>query len=172
MLALPVCEFSACKQYRYTLWRRWKIDSDLFEAGGREDSFLQVIGLNPSTADERQDDPTIRRCIGYAKAWGYGALCMTNLFAWRDTDPQKMKAQPDPVGAENDRWLIEIAKHAGMILAAWGKHGAHMNRAAHVVKMLPAIHALWVNADGTPKHPLYCRADLIPFPYIPGKIYP
>lgn len=124
--------------------------------------FLMVIGLNPSTADETQDDPTIRRCINFAKAWGFGALCMTNIFAWRDTDPEKMKSTAEPIGAENDRHLIECASGAGMILAAWGKHGSHLARASYVLQILPPVHALAINKDGSPKHPLYVRADAEP----------
>ena len=76
--------FSECRKYRYTLWRRW---DGLFASG-----YAMFIGLNPSTADETNDDPTIRRCIGYARDWGYGGLCMTNLFAFRATLPKNMKA--------------------------------------------------------------------------------
>lgn len=143
--------FSPCRQYRYTLWREW----DLFNR-----DYLMVIGLNPSTADETQDDPTIRRCIGFAKTWGFGALCMTNLFAWRDTKPENMKAAKEPVGPMNDIHLSQIAFGASMILAAWGKDGAFMDRQKKIT--LTGMKCLQKNADGTPKHPLYCRANLIP----------
>src|SRR5690348_9819680 len=90
--------FSQCRKYRYTLWRQWGdvrsgFAMELWPADRADKSrqYVQFIGLNPSTADETQDDPTVRRCIGFSKAWGYGALCMTNAFAWRDTDPEKMK---------------------------------------------------------------------------------
>lgn len=163
------CEFSECKSYRYTLWREWKVDRDLFD-GPRAEQYMQAVLLNPSTADETVDDPTVARVAIRARSLGFGALCVTNLFAYRATDPEVMKAALNPVGPENDRWLIEIAKGAGLILAGWGKHGAFMNRAAAVVKMLPPMQALWVNADGSPKHPLYCAYRLSPFPYIPGKL--
>jgi hypothetical protein len=87
--------FSPCRRYRYTLFREWATD-ELFdgcndgERGQRLGQFVQFVCLNPSTADERQDDPTVRRCVDYAKRWGFGAFCMTNIFAWRDTDPYKM----------------------------------------------------------------------------------
>ncbi len=166
-------EFSDCRRYRYTLWREWDCDlltgcaDDLAHAG----EYLMVIGLNPSTADETNDDPTIRRCIGFAKSWGYGALCMTNLFAFRATDPEVMKRTLAPEGetidsntSRNCQWLLETAKGAGMILAAWGKHGRHRDRAAAVVRMLDLypIHALTLNADGSPKHPLYVAANTKP----------
>lgn len=164
-------EFSPCRKYRYTLWREWDCDSltgcadDLKNAG----SYLMVIGLNPSTADETQDDPTIRRCIGFAKAWGFGALCMTNLFAWRDTDPEDMKLSPDPIGPGNDKWLNECATRAGLIIAAWGKHGSYLYRGAKVKSSMRdagiSLSCLKINGDGTPKHPLYISADTKPIPY-------
>jgi hypothetical protein len=81
------------------------------------------IGLNPSTADETIDDPTIRRCVIFAKDWGYGALCMTNLFAFRATDPAIMKAHPEPVGESNDGTLEELALSTVVVVAAWGVGG-------------------------------------------------
>lgn len=146
--------FSECRKYRYTLWREWP--DDMFD---RHDNYLMVIGLNPSTADETQDDPTIRRCIGFAKRWGFGALCMTNLFAWRDTSPKAMKVATDPVGVMNDHWLSEYAKGAGFILAAWGNHGSHLGRADVVTKLIPNLHCLGKNKDGSPKHPLYLSSS-------------
>ena len=99
-------------------------------------SYLMVVGLNPSTADEVQDDPTIRRCIDFAKRWGYGALCMTNIFAYRATLPKDMKMAMNPIGEENDYWLGSCAKDAGMVLGAWGRHGSFMGRAEYVQRML------------------------------------
>lgn len=156
--------FSHCRKYRYTLWREWDLDS---VTGCSDDlshpyEFVQFIGLNPSTADEVQDDPTIRRCIAFAKAWGYGALCMTNIFAWRDTDPEKMKKVADPIGPDNDKWLQEIASQAGIVIAAWGKHGSHLYRGIKVKQMLPNLHHLKLNSDGSPAHPLYLSAKLKP----------
>lgn len=128
-----------------------------------------VIGLNPSTADETKDDPTIRKCIGFAKIHGFEALCMTNLFAFRATDPRDMRKEPDPIGPENDARLSECAKDAGMVLAAWGKHGEHMGRAAAVMSMFPNLVCLGTNLDGSPRHPLYVPYEqkLIPFPKQP-----
>lgn len=138
--------FSPCRQYRYTLWREW----DMFNP-----NYVQFIGLNPSTADEVQDDPTIRRCIGFAKRWGYGAMCMTNIFAFRATDPKVMKQCPLPVGPENDRWLVEIARGASLTVAAWGVHGEFMARNVEVMKLLDNLQCFGVTKDGHPKHPLY-----------------
>ncbi len=159
------CEFSPCRSYRYTLWREWS--DDLFANKAQPiGSYLMVIGLNPSTADETLDDPTIRRCKDFAKRWGFQALCMTNLFAWRDTDPDKMKLVADPVGPMNDHWLRECARGAGRVLAAWGKHGSHRGRADEVVKMIEReLECLGSNGDGSPKHPLYIAANTAPIQF-------
>ena len=144
--------FSPCRTYRYLLWRWWEIPR----------GYVMFVGLNPSTADESIDDPTIRRCIGFAKAWGYGGLCMANLFAFRATQPAAMKAAHDPVGPDNDHALRESAERAGLLVAAWGVHGAHQDRAAAVMAMLPGIHCLRLTKDGHPGHPLYLPRGLKP----------
>ena len=174
--------FSPCRKYRYTLWREWGT-SELFdganegERGSRLGEYVQFIGLNPSTADETNDDPTVRRCIQYAKDWGFGAMCMTNIFAWRDTDPEKMKLERNPVGEwktddeigarwqENDCWISTIAASAGLVVAAWGTHGAHRGRGEQVRQTIPNLHCLGTNSDGTPKHPLYLPKTAVPVEY-------
>ena len=149
---------SQCRTYRYTLWR---------EFGGLiGDGYAMFIGLNPSTADEVNDDPTIRRCIAFAKSWGYGALCMTNLFAFRATDPNDMKAAAEPVGPDNDRHLVELARNAGVVVAAWGTHGTYRGRDAIVRSLIPNLHCLKKTGAGHPGHPLYLRADLKPIPFV------
>jgi hypothetical protein len=148
-------EFSTCRTWRYSLWRIW--DWQGFA------NCVAFIGLNPSTADENIDDPTIRRCIDFAKRWGYGGLYMLNLFAFRATDPAVMKAAPDPIGPENDRQLAYYQSNVGRVVAAWGKHGSHANRAAAIRKILRGpLHCLGVNNDGSPKHPLYVKGDTVP----------
>lgn len=142
---------SACRTYRYALWRRW----------GRGD-YAMFIGLNPSTADETNDDPTIRRCIGFARAWGYGALCMANLFAYRATDPADMKKAAEPVGWENDHTLTTLARGAGVVVAAWGAHGTYKGRDQSVRLLVPNLHFLRLTKDGHPGHPLYLPASLKP----------
>lgn len=144
--------FSPCRQYRYVLRRAW--NSDLPEC--------MFIGLNPSTADETLDDPTIRRCIRYAFDWGYGGLLMTNLFAYRATDPNIMKAAADPVGAENNAYIKGYAIECGVVVAAWGTDGIHMNRASEVRQLLPQLHYLRLTKDGHPGHPLYLPKTLTP----------
>lgn len=155
------CAFSDDRRYRYVLWRHWGETA--------HPRYLMVIGLNPSTADETQDDPTIRRCIGYAKAWGFDALCMTNLFAFRATDPAVMKAEEWPAGIEANRWLHCCARNAGLVLAAWGVHGTHRDRARRVVELFDnwgfPLHALGTTKDGHPRHPLYMPKTAVPQPY-------
>ena len=117
-------KLSDCRKYRYALWRIW--DS--------EKPYALFIGLNPSTADETKDDPTICKCINYAKDWGYGGLCMANLFAFRATYPSDMKEVQDPIGPENDAWLKRLAKDAGVIVGAWGNDGVFCERSKIVAK--------------------------------------
>lgn len=126
------------------------------------------IGLNPSTADETNDDPTIRRCISFSKAWGCDSFCMTNIFAFRATDPKVMIAEPEPVGIDNDATLIECARGASIIIAAWGVHGEHMNRGNAVASMLAGLKCLGLTKEGYPRHPLYVRGDVIPQEYSNG----
>lgn len=151
--------FSPCRTYRYALWRNW---SSLLPS---TNGYAMFVGLNPSTADETADDPTIRRCIGFAQAWGYAGLCMTNLFAYRATDPRVMKAAADPVGEDNDWTLQALAETAGVVVAAWGAHGTHLGRDAAVRAMLPGLHYLRLTKEGHPGHPLYLPATLQPVPW-------
>ncbi len=160
--------FSPCRQYRYTLWRKVPVTFS-FEPR-KWTGFVQFIGLNPSTADETTNDPTVRRCIDYASRWGFGSMCMTNLFALRATDPKVMLAHPVPIGILNIHWLTEIAKEAGLIICAWGVHGQHIGQAETVLEHLDRaglrskLHRLKKTKDGIPGHPLYLRRDLQPTP--------
>lgn len=122
------------------------------------------IGLNPSTADETINDPTIRRCIGYARSWGFGGLYMLNLFASRATKPQDLKKAADPVGPENNNFLKRYLDPAGLNIACWGAHGAFMDRGETVIKLLGRenLSCLGVTQQGHPKHPLYLRRDIKP----------
>lgn len=154
---MKTATLSPCRLYRYDLWRRWS-----------DASYCLFIGLNPSTADETTDDPTIRKCVAYAKEWRYGALCMVNLFAFRATQPKDMLAARDPVGPDNDLTLAALSKRAGIVVAAWGNDGGHLGRDKQVVTMIPHLYCLKLNKDGSPSHPLYLRKDATPFPF-PGK---
>lgn len=146
----PPAIFSPCRRYRYVLWREWDMHNP---------SYAMFIGLNPSTADETLDDPTVRRCIRFAKEWGYGALCMTNAFAYRSTNPEEMKQQSDPVGIDNGTWLKVNSLEAGVVVAAWGIHGTHMDRDKEVKRILSGLLCLGKTKGGQPRHPLYLKSD-------------
>ena len=146
--------FSADRKYRYILWRWWS-----------RKPFAMFIGLNPSTADERNDDPTIRRCIRFASDWGYGGLCMTNLFALRATDPKEMMKHPMPIGSENDGWLLELSQEAGIVIAAWGTKGGFQQRDKAVYAMIDNLKCLGLTKAGHPKHPLYLSKDVRPISF-------
>lgn len=147
--------FSPCLNYRYVLWRRIDIDSP---------TALMVIGLNPSTADEREDDPTIRRCKDFARRWGHGMLYMLNLFAFRATDPKRMKAELYPVGPSNDLFLREYASKSHFHLAAWGAHGSWMGRSREVQPIIgKVLYCLKTTKSGEPAHPLYIPSSTMPF---------
>lgn len=150
--------FSPCGTWRYLLWRCW---SEIGHGLPR----VAFVGLNPSTADESVDDPTIRRCIGFAKRWGFGGLTMLNAYAFRATDPADMKRARDPVGPGHDEFLKHAAKAVDAIVAAWGVH-CEPYRAAKVCQLLDrSIECLGKTKDGKPKHPLYLRGDAARIPY-------
>lgn len=148
--------FSPCGKYRYTLRIEW--DS--------ERPVCAFVGLNPSTATEFADDPTIVRCKGFARDWGCGTLLMLNLFAWRDTDPEAMRRAPEPIGPDNT--LSHLQDHlktaSGPKIAAWGKHGTHLRRHMQAMMTIEGLSYLKMNKDGTPRHPLYLSASLKPKP--------
>jgi len=147
-------KLSDCRKYRFALWRTWD----------ESKPYAMFVGLNPSTADETEDDNTITRCINFAKDWGYGGLCMANLFAFRATEPAVMKSATNPVGEENNQWLTNLAKEAGIVVAAWGNDGAYLGRSKEVVALIPDLHHLKLNKSGEPAHPLYLSGELTPVP--------
>lgn len=149
--------FSPGRDYRYDLWR------DMGDVCDQSRS-VAFVGLNPSTADEQCDDPTVRRCIGFARSWGYGHFHMLNIFAFRATNPQNMCAVDDPVGSVNDEWLLRTAGRVDLVVAAWGTYGAHRGRGQEVRRLLEAVelHHLGLTKEGHPRHPLYLRADSEP----------
>lgn len=141
--------YSECESYRYLLERNWQADAGM----------LQYIMLNPSKATERDNDPTIERCQRRAVQLGYGGIAITNLFAWRETDPALLKAAGDPVGTGNDRVMLRAARGARTVLAAWGVHGVFLDRNRAVLAKLrraklPLTH-LGLTKHGHPRHPLY-----------------
>ena len=145
--------FSRCRTWRYALWREWDA------ARPR----VMLIGLNPSTADAERNDPTIRRCIGFGRDWGFGGVWVLNLFAFRATYPDDLKAADDPVGPQNDRWLRRIARDCPRVVACWGNDGAFLARSERVCAMLgDRLEVLRINASGEPAHPLYLPGTLKP----------
>jgi hypothetical protein len=158
--------FSKDRSHRYTLWRDW---SDLLFSSSSND-FVQFILLNPSTADENLDDPTIRRCIQFAKDWGYQSLCVTNLFSFRSTNPSALRNVTSPSGdPENFASIFCVARQASRIVCAWGNHGNYLDRAAYIHTSLTnsghQLHCFKLNSDGSPSHPLYLpkSIQIIPF---------
>jgi hypothetical protein len=145
---------SDCNLYRYALMRSWDSSKPC----------IAFIGLNPSTADASLNDPTIRKCIRYAMAWGFGSLVMLNAFAFRATDPTDMRRARDPIGPLNDLYLDTFLADVTMIVACWGDYG--FDRGAELARRYAGmLFALRVNFSGHPAHPLYLRADLQPQPY-------
>ncbi len=152
---------SPCGRYRYWLSRRWG-------QGG----YVNWIMLNPSTGDAQVDDATIRRCIGFTKDWGYDALWITNLFAFRSADPKALASQEDPVGlVENSVERIRAAADAALVVVAWGAHKGIDPHVQTVLRMLYVLgkqpHHLGLTASGQPKHPLYLPSSAKPTPWEP-----
>lgn len=156
--ALSEAVYSDCETYRYLLTRVW--------APGPKALFVM---LNPSTATEVQNDPTVERCERRARALGFGAFRVTNIFAFRATDPKVMRAAADPVGPGNDAAILESVGWADSIVCAWGNHGLHLDRGARVEALLRASGArlthLGLTGQGQPRHPLYVGYDQQPQPW-------
>jgi hypothetical protein len=155
--------YSECGAYRYDLVRSWD------DAGSR----IAFVMLNPSTATEAANDPTVERCERRARALGHGAFRVTNIFAYRATDPRKMRVHPDPVGGPaNDAAIVAAARWAGGAVCAWGTHGSHLARGQAVERLLRAtglpLRVLGLSKDGHPKHPLYIGYAVQPVPWPPG----
>ena len=147
--APSVATYSDCERYRYALTRVWDASAER----------INFCMLNPSTATEVQNDPTVERCERRARTLGFGGFRVTNIFAWRATDPRDMRAAQDPIGPENDRAIKEAAHWAGRVVCAWGTHGAYLDRGAEVERLLRssnvALFHLGLSKAGHPKHPLY-----------------
>ena len=147
--------------YRWTLYRvvsEFEIARCLF------------IMLNPSTADADSDDPTIRRCMGYAARWGYGDLQVVNLFGLRSTDPRALLRHRDPVGERNDEYVLDAVEGTmevdGIIVCAWGARGGWLGRDAAMLRLIRSAggvpYCLGLTRDGHPRHPLYMPASATP----------
>ena len=154
--AESVAVYSPCEAYRYALTRVWN-------PAGRKALFVM---LNPSTATDVQNDPTVERCERRARALGFGAFRVANIFAYRATDPKVMRAQGDPVGPGNNAAIAEGAAWADQVICGWGSHGAHLERGAAVTALLrgtglPLYH-LGLTLAGAPKHPRYIGYQVQP----------
>lgn len=148
--------FDSARCYRYALGRAW---------GGGEGRVAWIM-LNPSAADEVRDDPTIRRCVGFARSWGFRSLEVVNLFAWRTADPAELRRAAAPVGPANDAAIREAVRRASMVVAAWGVHGGLLQRSSRVLDLLAEegtrVCCLGLTRAGSPRHPLY----------VPGGVQP
>jgi hypothetical protein len=153
------CIFSPCRTWRYTLERWW----------GEEGAYANFLCLNPSTADEEHNDPTVTRCCHYAKDWGYDGCIVTNIFGLRSTDPHALLEADDPVGQDNDEHILDVARNAGIVIAAWGAWGKIRNRglsiASHLSRAGVPLHCLGRTKEGHPRHPLYLPAAARPVRY-------
>ena len=151
--------FSQDRRYRYWL------ESKLGDGG---DGVCMFLMLNPSTADEVRSDPTVTRCKGFARSWGYGSLWVCNLFALRSTRPDALLSSPDPSGPENDSHILRHAREADRIVCAWGNHGVHGDRGRRVLEMLVGdglsgrMCHLGMTKRDQPRHPLYLKASTRP----------
>ena len=142
--------------YRYMLVRAWDF--------GR--GICVFIMLNPSTADGKVDDATIRRCIRFAQDWGYRRLVVVNLFAYRATHPKDLREAMRPTGSMNKQVLLDQARRADLVVCAWGANGDFLDRGRKVARWLRrkgiTLHHLGLTKDGHPKHPVRLPADLTP----------
>ncbi len=161
--SLQTC-FSACRVYRYCLHRT------VSPSGTGAVTFIM---LNPSTADERNDDPTIRRCMGFARDWGFRDLYVVNLSPYRSPSPRHLKAmgdEPREVQATNCRFVLRALRTAQLTVAAWGVHGVLGARDRHMLQTIALdgrhqVHCLGTTRDGHPRHPLYLPRSVQPIKY-------
>ena len=148
--------FDPTGRYRYSLWREWD----------RESPRIAFVLLNPSTADATRNDPTIRRCIGFARSWGYGSVEVVNLFAYRSKDPAILRKVPDPIGPKNGFYIRKATRRARDTVVAWGNHGSLFNRDRGALDNLlergDIVYCLGRTQAGHPRHPLYLKGDIMP----------
>lgn len=165
LLHTMLCTESSCGAYRYSLQR----------ISDASRPWCCLIMLNPSTADHMSDDATMRRVYGYAEHWRFANVEVVNLFALRATDPAELARHNDPIGPENDQYILKAADRAALVVAAWGAHGTLQERDRAVLGMLRdgegagydafLLHCLGLTAGGQPKHPLRLAKSLKPMPF-------
>lgn len=149
--------FSECRAYRYSLTRRW-----------RNGPLQTWIMLNPSTADEVVNDPTVERCQRRATSWGFGGIEVVNIFALRSTDPKVLRGHDDPIGVDNNAYILAAAMRSNMIVCGWGAHGTLQDRGKAVADLLKGyeLNVLALTKAGQPRHPLYIGYDVRPTEWI------
>ncbi len=150
--------FDVSERYRYSLWRAWSAYHPR----------IAFVLLNPSTADEQRNDPTIRRCMGFARAWNFGSMEVVNLFAYRATDYRELFKVNDPIGEENNRFLMQAVERCSTVVVGWGSKGTLLGRNRKVLSLIAGrkdVHCLGITKNGQPRHPLYLKGDtsLVPF---------
>jgi hypothetical protein len=162
-LTVPIsnARFSECRRYRYILRRIWD----------KTKPVVCWIMVNPSTAGARVDDQTIRKCVRYAKSWGYGGIVVVNLFAYRSRDPSALRRTPHPISepahpGRNDQIILKAVKEAGLVMAGWGENGVYLERNIEVLELLDGvqINHLGLTRKGNPGHPLFLPKDAEPLP--------
>lgn len=153
----PGCALD-CKERRYRYTLEWPT-----EAPNGDGTALFILA-NPSTATHLKPDPTVTRCITYARDWGYAWCAVGNVRAWRETHPERMPADPEAVGPDTDSYLVALAVHAEIVVCGWGKLGGARGPAVLALLRGAGVtpHALALNADGSPQHPLYLKRTLRP----------
>lgn len=144
---------SPCRTYRYALWRKWD----------EQTQPLVFLMLNPSTADETENDRTIKRCMHFAKREGAGGIIVGNVFALRSSKPASLYTASDPVGPENDQWVEAICLYSLKTVAAWGNESITKKRIPAILDLLKSknisLYCLKKNKNGSPRHPLYCHGE-------------
>lgn len=146
--------FSKCRRFRYELHRIWD----------KEKPLAMFIGLNPSTANEIEPDPTIGRVEEFSRRWGFGGFYMMNLFAFVTAYPEEL-TNPYANTIENDSWLYNIAKSCSTIYYVWGNFKFARERSKEILEKFPGGYAIIINKNGSPRHPLYIKGDTIPVKY-------
>lgn len=144
--------FSPDRRYRYALWRWWD----------RSKGCALFIGLNPSKADEMQDDQTTRRCMHFARDWGYGGICLANLYAFIATHPEDLWKADDPVGDQSDEKIVAFSREAALVVAIWGNDGQNTPRAESLSKLLRPLYCIKETERGAPAHPARLPGSLTP----------
>lgn len=149
--------FSACGKHRLYLRRFWNPTK-----GAR--LYVMFVGLNPSTANTEADDPTIRRCINFARSWGYDGMYMCNLFSYISTDPNKLVTHPNEKDL-NDYHLKNVEYYCDRVVFCWGAFKQHKARMEEVIKMFPDAYCFGKTKQGFPLHPLYLKSNLKPIKF-------